>query len=282
MSCVPCHTVGSGLQFSSLGRAVQGLTAPLIQWSAHENPVKWWSAQGVRVAIHVLWKFRTTTEKGREGRTRVSGFSLLFFSLVREAAQDGRKEPRIRSPRVWASTLSPWEATPALSESPVLYLSSGDGNTCLGDWLLDLDHESQAQATPKSWDSTEFFCESPSPRETSPKSFPEPILLASNEIIYLRDFSRDWGTFLRYFVKLYCNIHGRGQGGAGQCLYNFFGIDYLTEFIISQRCGPSLSAASPQPLLFSWSQRDGGQEVSSAVWTHPAGTGYPVSLVFTG
>lgn len=54
----------------------------------------------MRVAIHVFWKFRTTTEKGREGRTRVSGFSLLFFSLVREAAQDGRKEPRIRSPRV--------------------------------------------------------------------------------------------------------------------------------------------------------------------------------------
>ena len=44
------------------------------------------------------------------------------------------KEPRIRSPR-----FCPWEATPALSESPVLYLSSGDSNTCLRDWLLDLN-----------------------------------------------------------------------------------------------------------------------------------------------
>ena len=39
--------------------------------------------------------------------------------------------------------------------------------------------------------------------------------------------------------------------GQGSVYIIFFGIDYLTELIISQRCGPSLSAASPQPLLFS-------------------------------
>ena len=212
----PCPALGSGLQFSSLGRTVQGLTAPPIQWSAQEKPGKRWSTLGLHVTIHVFWNFRATTEKGREGRTRVSGLSFLFISLMREAAWDGGKSPEYGAP----GSVPGRRHLPSL-ESPVLYLSSGDSNTCLRDWLLDLN-PLQAQATPKPRDSTGFLCSSPSPRETSPKSFPEPIFLASNEIIYFRDFSRDWGTFLRYFVKLYCNIHGRGQGGAGQCLYNFF------------------------------------------------------------
>lgn len=119
----PCPALGSGLQFSSLGRTVQGLTAPPIQWSAQEKPGKRWSTLGLHVTIHVFWNFRATTEKGREGRTRVSGLSFLFISLMREAAWDSGKSPEYGAP----GSVPGRRHLPSL-ESPVLYLSSGDSN----------------------------------------------------------------------------------------------------------------------------------------------------------